>query len=96
MKYKVLIVEDEEVIANTIKKQLESWNMEADCVEDFHNVLGKFVDYEPQLVDGYFVAFPKWISLVPGNQKGFQGTNNFFVFHVRQYEYGYGNEYGGR
>ena len=50
MKYKVLIVEDEEVIANTIKKQLESWNMEADCVEDFHNVLGKFVDYEPQLV----------------------------------------------
>lgn len=50
MKYKVLIVEDEEVIANTIKKQLESWNMEADCVEDFHNVMGKFVDYEPQLV----------------------------------------------
>ena len=50
MKYKVLIVEDEEVIANNIKKQLESWNMEADCVEDFHNVMGKFVDYEPQLV----------------------------------------------
>lgn len=50
MKYKVLIVEDEEVIANTIKKQLESWNMEADCVEDFHNVMGKFVAYEPQLV----------------------------------------------
>ena len=50
MKYKVLIVEDEEVIANTIKKQLESWNMEADCVEDFHNVLGTLVDYEPQLV----------------------------------------------
>ena len=46
MKYKVLIVEDEEVIANTIKKQLESWNMEADCVEDFHNVLGKFVDLQ--------------------------------------------------
>ena len=48
--YKLLIVEDDAVIARTIKKHMESWGYKAVCVEDFKNVLQVFVTEEPQLV----------------------------------------------
>lgn len=47
---KILMVEDDNVIAQTVKKQLESWDMEIVCVEDFSNVMAEFVAYDPQLV----------------------------------------------
>ena len=48
--HKILIVEDDEVIAKTIQKQLESWNFQSRCATDFTNVLGEFIDFDPQLV----------------------------------------------
>lgn len=48
--HKILIVEDDEVIAKTIQKQLESWNFQSKCATDFTNVLGEFIDFDPQLV----------------------------------------------
>lgn len=48
--HKILIVEDDEVIAKTIQKQLESWNFHSKCATDFTNVLGEFIDFDPQLV----------------------------------------------
>lgn len=48
--YKILIVEDDEIIAKTIKQQLESWNYGAKCVVDFKEVLAEFLSYDPQLV----------------------------------------------
>jgi len=48
--YRILIVEDDEIIANSLEKHLNSWGYEASCVEDFQNVMGKFADYKPQLV----------------------------------------------
>lgn len=48
--YRVLIVEDEEAIARGIKKQVESWNLEARCAEDFRNVMDEFTRYRPHLV----------------------------------------------
>lgn len=48
--YKILIVEDDSVIAGSMKKQLAAWGWEAECVEDFHNVLAEFAAYGPQLV----------------------------------------------
>ena len=48
--YKILIIEDDEVIAKTIQKQLESWNYEAKCATDFKDILGEFMDFNPQLV----------------------------------------------
>ena len=48
--YRVLIVEDDNAIAHAVKKHLESWALEACCVQDFGDVLAEFVRYDPQLV----------------------------------------------
>ena len=48
--YKILIVEDDNIIAKSIKKHIETWGCEAESVTDFENVLSAFVAYDPQLV----------------------------------------------
>ncbi len=48
--YKLLIVEDDEVIARTIKKHMEGWGYAAACVENFKEVMQSFVVESPQLV----------------------------------------------
>ncbi|MGE4485865.1 MAG: response regulator transcription factor [Oscillospiraceae bacterium] len=48
--YHVLIVEDDAVIANAIKKHIETWGCRAECSFDFGSVLEAFVKYDPQLV----------------------------------------------
>lgn len=48
--YKLLIVEDDAVIAKTIKKHMEGWGYEVVCVEDFKDVLQIFVTQKSQLV----------------------------------------------
>lgn len=48
--YKVLIVEDDEGIAEALSRQIASWDMEPRCVSDFHRVMQEFADFDPQLV----------------------------------------------
>lgn len=48
--YKILIVEDDETIASGLKNHLGKWNYQAECMTDFKDVMGKFVEFEPQLV----------------------------------------------
>lgn len=48
--YKILIVEDDETITGGLKNHLEKWNYQAECMTDFKDVMGKFVEFEPQLV----------------------------------------------
>ncbi|EOS24461.1 hypothetical protein C806_01972 [Lachnospiraceae bacterium 3-1] len=48
--YKLLVVEDDEVIARAIKNHMESWGYEVVCVEDFRDVPQIFVKESPQLV----------------------------------------------
>ncbi len=48
--YKVLIVEDDPVIAGAMKKQLDGWGFDAQCVGDFSDVMGAFAQLDPQLV----------------------------------------------
>ena len=48
--HKILVVEDDEVICQQIKKMLEQWGYEVVAVEDFMDVLGLFVKTEPHLV----------------------------------------------
>ncbi|KYH29482.1 response regulator transcription factor [Clostridium colicanis] len=48
--YKILIVEDDLIIAKSIKNHIQSWGFEAECVTDFKDVLWAFVSYNPQLV----------------------------------------------
>lgn len=49
-KYRILIVEDDEVIARSIQKLMWDWGWEACCVEDFSKVLDTFASYNPHLV----------------------------------------------
>lgn len=48
--YKILLVEDDLIIAKTVKSHIESWGFEVKCVTDFKDVLADFVSYNPQLV----------------------------------------------
>ena len=48
--YKLLIVENDAVIANSIRAHMQSWGYEAVCVEDFREVQKTFLAEQPQLV----------------------------------------------
>ena len=48
--YKILIVEDDETIAGGLKTHLEKWNYQTECMTDFKDVMGKFLEFDPQLV----------------------------------------------
>ena len=48
--YKILIVEDDETIAGGLKNHLGKWNYQEECMTDFKDVMGQFVDFDPQLV----------------------------------------------
>ncbi len=48
--YKILIIEDDEIIAKSIANYLNKWNYEAKCVADFRNVMEEFMEFDPQLV----------------------------------------------
>ena len=48
--YKLLIVEDDAVIAKAIQRHMEGWGYGAACVEDFKDVMQAFVSECPQLV----------------------------------------------
>ncbi len=48
--YRILVVEDDAVIAGQIGKYLEKWGYEVETVKDFADVMGQFASYEPQLV----------------------------------------------
>ena len=48
--YKILIVEDDETIAGGLKTHLEKWNYQTECMTDFKDVMGKFLEFEPQLM----------------------------------------------
>ena len=48
--YRILIIEDDEMIASSIQKQLTCWGYETRCVQDFSKVLDAFLAFSPELV----------------------------------------------
>ncbi|MDO5575025.1 MAG: response regulator transcription factor [bacterium] len=50
MKYKVLLVEDDRVIAEEIRKYLQSWDFEVGLIADFTAVMEEFTSFSPHLV----------------------------------------------
>ena len=48
--YKILIVEDDRVIAQALASHLGKWNYETKCIDDFKNIVDEFRRYDPQLV----------------------------------------------
>ena len=61
--YKILLVEDDEAISNSIKNHLENWGFEVVAVRDFRNIINEFNKVNPHIVlldiilpfyDGYY------------------------------------------
>lgn len=48
--FKILIVEDDRIIARTLASHLSKWDYEIRCADDFKNILDEFLRFDPQLV----------------------------------------------
>lgn len=48
--YRILLVEDDNIICGQISKHLQKWGYEVEKVTDFGSVLADFVRFDPQLV----------------------------------------------
>ena len=48
--YKILLVEDDQVIAQEIQKHMDSWGYETHIAGDFQDIVGEFAALQPQLV----------------------------------------------
>lgn len=48
--YKILIVEDDRIIAQSLAAHLRRWDYGTKCVEDFKNIMDEFRQYGPHLV----------------------------------------------
>ncbi len=48
--YRIFVVEDDPIIAKTLKEYLERWNFQVALTEDFSQVLAEFGQFDPHLV----------------------------------------------
>jgi len=48
--YKIMIAEDDAVIASALKNHLTKWAFEVMCVADFKDIIGQFKEFSPDLV----------------------------------------------
>lgn len=48
--YRIMVVEDDNGISSAIKKYLDKWGFDTQCVEDFGNVLSFFSEFSPHLI----------------------------------------------
>src|SRR5574344_1504791 len=46
----VFLVEDDEIIAQSIKKYLETWGMKVECIQDFNHCMEEFEQIGPSIV----------------------------------------------
>ena len=48
--YRIFIVEDDESIADSLKRHLESWDYDVVCANDFSDIVSEYVNAAPSLV----------------------------------------------
>ncbi len=48
--YKILIIEDDLIIAKTLKSHMLTWGYETEYITDFKNVIAEFISFDPQLI----------------------------------------------
>lgn len=48
--YKIFLVEDDEIIARSIRNHLQAWGYAVHCAENYANIMEEFVAFDPQLV----------------------------------------------
>ena len=58
--YRIFIVEDDEIIARTVKSYLKKWNYAVHCVENFNDVILFVFGIIPYIL---FLIFPQLVGL---------------------------------
>lgn len=48
--YRIMIIEDDAVIAGAMRKHIESWGWQVHVAENFHNILAEFDEFNPHLL----------------------------------------------
>ncbi len=48
--YRLLIVEDDNGIAEAIKTQAEMWDLQAHCIQNFRSIMAEFAEFNPHIV----------------------------------------------
>ncbi len=48
--YRIMIIEDDQPMAEAMRRQIESWGHECRCISDFRNVIPAFTEYDPHMV----------------------------------------------
>ncbi len=48
--YRIMIIEDDQPMAEAMRRQIESWGHECRCISDFRNVILAFTEYDPHMV----------------------------------------------
>lgn len=48
--YRLLIVEDDQGIAEAIKVQAEMWDLQVHCIQNFRDVMAEFAQFDPHIV----------------------------------------------
>ena len=48
--YKILIIEDDEIIAKSIEKEMSNWGFIAKKITNFQDIIPEFVEFDPQLI----------------------------------------------
>ncbi len=48
--YRILIVEDDQGIAEAIKVQAEMWDLQVHCIQNFRDVMAEFAKFDPHIV----------------------------------------------
>lgn len=49
-KYKLLIIEDDEIISSSIKDYLAKWGYDVKDAKDFNNIIAEVYDFQPELI----------------------------------------------
>jgi len=80
--HRILIIEDDSVIADAIKKHISTWGCEAKCIEDFSSVMAEFVNFDPQLVLlDISLPFFNGLLLVQSNPPGVKSADYLHFLH---------------
>ena len=48
--YKIMLIEDDLTMAETLQKQIEAWGNTAMYVKDFQNIISEFIKFDPHMV----------------------------------------------
>ena len=81
--YRILIIEDDRAIAETMQRQIALWGYEVRCVENFKDVLSEFTAFDPQLVllDLMLPYFKfQWLPLVQRDPEGIARPDRISLF----------------